>query len=87
MFPSHRAEQRGEQGAGHTASRRNRLTEETDAIAIIVSEETGAISMATAGKLETAIDMENLRNRLTDIFTTAQRRKIPRKSPGFKESL
>jgi diadenylate cyclase len=63
------------------------LTEETDAIAIIVSEETGTISMATAGKLETAIDMENLRSRLTDIFTTAERRKVPRKSAGFKESL
>jgi diadenylate cyclase len=63
------------------------LTEETDAIAIIVSEETGAISMASAGKLETAIDMENLRNRLTDIFTTTQRRKVPKKSPGLRESL
>lgn len=63
------------------------LTEETDAIAIIVSEETGTISMAAAGKLETAIDMENLRNRLTDIFTTSERRKVPRKSPEFKESL
>lgn len=63
------------------------LTEETDAIAIIVSEETGAISMAAAGKLETAIDMESLRIRLTNIFTTAERRKVPRKSPGFKESL
>ena len=63
------------------------LTEETDAIAVIVSEETGTISMAAAGKLESAIDMESLRNRLTDIFTTAERRKAPRKSPGFKESL
>jgi len=63
------------------------LTEETDAIAIIVSEETGAISMAAAGKLETQIDMENLRNRLTDIFTTAERKKIPRKSGGLKETL
>lgn len=63
------------------------LTEETDAIAVIVSEETGTISMATAGKLETAIDMESLRNRLTNIFTTVERRKVPRKSPGLKESL
>lgn len=63
------------------------LTEETDAIAIIVSEETGTISMATAGRLETAIDMENLRSRLTDIFTTAERRKVPRKPAGLKESL
>ncbi len=63
------------------------LTEETDAIAIIVSEETGIISMATAGKLQTQLDMESLRNRLTDIFTTVERRRFPKKSPGFKESL
>lgn len=63
------------------------LTEETDGIAIIVSEETGSISMATAGKLETAIDMESLRSRLTEIFTTSERRRVPKKSPGFKESL
>ena len=63
------------------------LTEETDAIAIIVSEETGAISMAAAGKLQTQIDMENLRNRLTDIFTTADRKKIAKKSGRLKETL
>lgn len=62
------------------------LTEETDAIAIIVSEETGSISMAIAGKLEMRIDMENLRNKLTDIFTTTETRRVPRKSPGFKET-
>lgn len=63
------------------------LTEETDAIAIIVSEETGVISMAVTGKLETHIDMEALRNRLTDIFTTSEVRRVPKKSPGLKESL
>lgn len=63
------------------------LTEETDAIAIIVSEETGSISMAVAGKLEMRIDMENLRNRLTDIFTTTEARRVPKKSPGLKGSV
>jgi diadenylate cyclase len=45
------------------------LTEETDAVAIIVSEETGLISMALDGRLETKLDMGNMRDILTDIFT------------------
>lgn len=51
------------------------LTEETDAIAIIVSEETGAISMAINGKLEPHLDMGVLRDTLTELFTTAKKGK------------
>ncbi|MDA8432290.1 MAG: diadenylate cyclase CdaA [Nitrospiraceae bacterium] len=51
------------------------LTEETDAIAIIVSEETGFISMAMNGKLETKLDMGTMRDVLTDIFTAPKRKK------------
>ncbi len=46
------------------------LAEETDAVVIIVSEETGAISFATSGKFETNLDMGRLRNILTELFTT-----------------
>ena len=46
------------------------LAEETDAVIIIVSEETGMISLAMKGKLETNLDMGRLRNVLTDLFTT-----------------
>src|SRR5512135_1312695 len=51
------------------------LTEETDAVAIIVSEETGFISMAMNGKLETKLDMGTMRDVLTDIFTAPKRKK------------
>lgn len=51
------------------------LTEETDAVVIIVSEETGLISMAINGKLETHLDMGTLRDILTDLFTTKKTRK------------
>jgi diadenylate cyclase len=37
------------------------ITEETDAIAVIVSEETGAISMAVGGKIERDLTVEQLR--------------------------
>jgi diadenylate cyclase len=41
------------------------ITEETDAIAVIVSEETGAISVATGGKIERDLTIEQLRDRLS----------------------
>lgn len=40
------------------------VTEETDAIAVIVSEETGAISLAVGGKIERDLAVEQLRERL-----------------------
>ncbi len=45
------------------------LSEETDAVVILVSEETGAISMAINGKLESPFDLGLLRDALNDIFT------------------
>ena len=46
------------------------ITEETDAIAVIVSEETGGISLALAGKIERDISVENLRERLSRLLRT-----------------
>jgi diadenylate cyclase len=40
------------------------ITEETDAIAVIVSEETGAISLAVGGKIERDLTVDQLRERL-----------------------
>jgi diadenylate cyclase len=41
------------------------ITEETDAIAVMVSEESGAISMAVGGKIERDLTAEQLRERLS----------------------
>ncbi|RME69115.1 MAG: TIGR00159 family protein, partial [Nitrospirae bacterium] len=49
------------------------LTEESDAIVIVVSEETGLISVAEAGRLETPMDMGALMDYLTEAF--AQKKK------------
>ena len=46
------------------------ITEETDAIAIIVSEETGGISLAVSGKIERDISAELLRARLSRLLRT-----------------
>lgn len=49
------------------------ITEETDAVAIIVSEETGTVSIAVHGKIEKIPDMGVLRNRLTELFASAKK--------------
>lgn len=40
------------------------ITEETDAIAVVVSEETGAISLALGGRIELDLTVDQLRERL-----------------------
>ena len=50
------------------------VTEETDAIAVIVSEETGNISIASGGKIERDLTVEELRERISELL----RRFIPR---------
>jgi len=44
------------------------ITEETDAIAVIVSEETGAISVALGGNIERDLTVEYLRERLGELL-------------------
>jgi diadenylate cyclase len=44
------------------------ITEETDAVAVIVSEETGAISVAVAGNIERDLTVEHLRERLSTLL-------------------
>lgn len=44
------------------------LSEETDAVVVVVSEETGAISYANRGELKRAVTAEELRAFLTSIF-------------------
>jgi diadenylate cyclase len=44
------------------------ITEETDAVAVIISEETGTISMAVAGSIERELTVERLRERLSHLL-------------------
>jgi diadenylate cyclase len=50
------------------------LSEETDAVVIIISEETGSIATAVDGRLERNVDMGSLREFLTDIFAPSKER-------------
>jgi len=44
------------------------ITEETDAVAVIVSEETGTISIAVAGSIERELTVDRLRERLSSLL-------------------
>ncbi|MDP3804674.1 MAG: diadenylate cyclase CdaA [Candidatus Omnitrophota bacterium] len=53
------------------------VTEETDAICVVVSEETGIISVTSGGKLTRDIDEENLVKILKNVFYHSSKKKIP----------
>src|SRR5213595_597799 len=44
------------------------LTEENDSVAIVVSEESGSISIAADGQIERGLDADQLRDRLRDLM-------------------
>jgi diadenylate cyclase len=58
----------------HTLGTRHRaavgLTEETDAVAVIVSEETGDISLALGGQISRGITLSQLRERLSQLLSS-----------------
>ncbi|HDH04887.1 MAG TPA: TIGR00159 family protein [Nitrospirae bacterium] len=51
------------------------LTEETDAVVIIISEETGSITTATGNKIEKNVDISSLRDFLTGNFMISKEKK------------
>jgi len=47
------------------------ITEDTDAVAVVVSEETGGISICINGELERGLSAEEFRERLEEVFLVA----------------
>lgn len=56
------------------------LTEENDAVAVVVSEETGAISLVADGEIERGLDADTLRARLRSLVVQGNRAKAGRSS-------
>jgi diadenylate cyclase len=62
------------------------ISEETDAIALVVSEETGALSLCYQGKLEHDLEPEELRQRINEILNegSADKAAAPEKEGGHE---
>lgn len=58
------------------------ITEDTDAVAIVVSEETGGISFVENGQLERALDGDAIRARLKEAMGQKETPKEPKLSPA-----
>jgi diadenylate cyclase len=46
------------------------VTEESDAVSLVVSEETGQISLAVRGQITQNLDVDRVQELLTDLLTT-----------------
>jgi diadenylate cyclase len=53
------------------------LAEETDAVVLVVSEETGRISLAVNGHMESPLDRDALERRILELFTQEETGAVP----------
>jgi diadenylate cyclase len=59
------------------------VSEQSDAVAVVVSEETGTISLAVGGKLIRGLSDDKLRNRLLEAFGRKARKPTERRALGI----
>jgi diadenylate cyclase len=62
------------------------VTEESDALVVVVSEETGQIAIAARGDLEPDVSMERLQERLTRHTTGKADAPSPQTEPRWKQA-
>jgi diadenylate cyclase len=55
------------------------ITEISDAVVVVVSEETGAVSVARDGKLDRGVNVDDLKERLTDFYRSLRERGLIRR--------
>lgn len=57
------------------------VTEETDCLTVIVSEERGTVSLASGGEIETAVSMERMEEAISEALGYRMKRHKPRRVP------
>jgi len=62
------------------------VTEESDALVIVVSEETGQIAIASRGDIEPDVSLDRLQERLTRHTMGSLRRSLSASEPRFKQA-
>ena len=86
VFPLTQNQQSGRSlGTRHRAALG--ITEETDSVVVIVSEETGNISLAYRGRLSRGLDEERLRRLISSILSRGSSTKEPEVTPGTPTNL
>jgi len=63
------------------------ITEGTDALAVVVSEETGAISLVVRGRIVRHLDEERLRGALVTQLGSSPGRRLPTSSRALRDTL
>ncbi len=58
------------------------ITEETDCLSLIVSEETGLISVAAFGEIESGVTIERVDERIAEHFGVAGKKALPERAAG-----
>ena len=56
------------------------LTEISDAVVLVVSEETGIVSVARNGRLDREVELEDLRERLKEFYKAMREKGLIRKA-------
>ena len=74
LFPLSETADLGSLGTRHRAA--VGITEETDAVVVVVSEETGAVSFAHNGMLERSLDVQSLRDLLRKYYAQLEETEV-----------
>jgi diadenylate cyclase len=57
------------------------VTEISDAVVLVVSEETGKVSLVRSGRIQTDIDIDEVERRLVDLYRSRAEKSLLRKAP------
>jgi diadenylate cyclase len=63
------------------------ITEQTDALAVVVSEETGAIGLVERGRIVRKLDEDRLRTALTTLLGNGAGRRLPAQADALRRGL